>query len=103
MLNSIWYKYTTSINPYGDLSMWNEQTNDKMIRCKGLVRREDGLVFRNTVECRPCLEQDSLVTRAQRNGDFLEGQDIFGTKYSQENGRILPSISEIHDLHKYSH
>lgn len=99
--NNIWYRYTTFMNSGGDASVWNEQDqNGSWQRCKGLVRREDGLVFRDSIFCSPCVEADyPIVTRAKREGDFLEGQDRFGTRYSK-HGRILPTNEELQARHE---
>jgi hypothetical protein len=46
-----WYKYTTFRNSGGgDVSRWTN-LYDKTA-CRGLVRREDGFVFLNSLSCR---------------------------------------------------
>jgi hypothetical protein len=89
------------MNPGGDVATWNEQEkNGSWQTCQGIVRREDGLVFRNTLSCRACDDRDfPMFTHAKRLGDFLEGQDKFGTKYSQA-GRVLPTLEEVNALHR---
>ena len=104
--NNLWYRYTTFINSGGDVSRWHEMNNDgTWMTCKGLVRREDGLVFRNSLSCNSCNQIDidpntgEPFTHAQRNGDFLVGVDTFGTKYNKD-GRVLPTTHETRELVK---
>lgn len=95
MKNVTWYKWTTFWNHGGDVVSWIDDTNPKnLLRCKGLARREDGLIFQNSKECHACSQDhtDRYSQRAIQDGYFLRGTDIFGTSYD-ETGRHLPSKS----------
>lgn len=85
--NKLWYKWTTWWNPYGDVVVWigpNPESNtnsDELYRCKGIVRREDSLIFQNTLDCHKC--EPEMVERYSHRGTvvndvYLNGTDIFG-------------------------
>ena len=90
--NVAWYKWTTFRNSGGDLAKWIDVTDQKNPQfCKALVRREDGLVFQNTLQCSQCVgdELQRYKARGFRVGYYFRGTDIFGISYNLA-GRHLP-------------
>jgi hypothetical protein len=93
MYNGLWYMYSTYVNSGGDLVKWTDIERKKI--CKGIVRREDGLVFLDSLQCRFASDDEMRDACASnrhaklKNRFFLVGTDIFGTYYSM-NGRELP-------------
>lgn len=61
-----------------------------MLRCRALVRREDGLIFKNTLECHTYSDYmaEQYIARATRSEFFLRGQDIYDNLYDVD-GRHL--------------
>ncbi len=74
-----------------------EHANKKFTMNRAVVRREDGLIFRNTFESREATGEEKHRHHfyASKNGDFLEGKDIYATTYGRK-GRILPTAEEIY-------
>jgi hypothetical protein len=93
MYNGLWYIYTTFVNNEGDITKWIDINRQKC--CTGMVRREDGLVFLDTLQCRGATDDEMVNARDTnrhaklKNRYFLVGTDTFGTYYSM-NGRELP-------------
>ncbi len=90
--NVSWYKWTTFKEPGGDLTTWVDATDERNPQfCRALVRREDGLIFQNTLRCVTCdIDRFSRYqTRGFRVGYYFRGTDIFDTSYDI-NGRHLP-------------
>lgn len=88
----VWYKWTTWWNNRGDITRWVDETDPENIKhCKGMVRREDALIFQNTLSCMEwCPNCDIPIStkhRAVQDGFYLRGTDIFGTRY--DKGRHL--------------
>ena len=54
--NIIWYKSSKWLNHGGDLVKWIDATDAENLRfCKAIIRREDGLIFQNTLGYRNSL------------------------------------------------
>lgn len=94
MLKQVWYSWTTFWNNGGDHSIWIDVTDTSKApqHCSALVRREDGLIFQNTLTCYESSVDEFTRTarRAVRSNDgyYLVGEDVFGTLYDA-NGRHL--------------
>jgi hypothetical protein len=98
LFDSVWYKWTVWWNPRGDLVKWIGPPNpadgptDKLLFCKAIVRREDGLIFDNTLVCYECSKDDEQAFKGKlgkKEGHYFRGTGIFGERYN-ENGRISP-------------
>jgi len=89
--NIAWYKWTTFFNHGGDLISWIEAKNEREARlCKALIRREDGLILRNTLSCRACVadEIQRYKHRGYSVGYFFRGTGILGEEYDFGGSRV---------------
>jgi hypothetical protein len=89
--NVSWYKWTVFRNPGGDLVKWIEDDGNKSLCCKGLVRREDGLVFQGSLQCYECTgdEEERYPHRGHRIGYYFRGSGIFGSLKYDDFGSVL--------------
>ena len=88
----VWYKWTTWWNSGGDLVSWigpSPHRPDTLLRCKGIVRREDGLIFNSTLSCYECDEEraERIKHRGHINGVYFEGADTLGMMQYHRPGR----------------
>ena len=99
--NFAWYKWTTTRNSGGDLASWIEPREGQDPQfCRGLVRREDGLIFLKDYQCRLCAgEEERYKTRGFQVGYFFRGTDIFGTSYDGY-GSHLPERKSATERHE---
>ena len=84
--NYFWYRYTVFMNSGGDLAQWIDDTDEDDLKfCKALVRREDSLIFQDSISCFKCSTEYATryVHRAHQDGGFLRGKTIFGIGYDK--------------------
>ena len=88
----LWYNWTTWRNSGGDLVKWisppnldggYDVKNVELQFCSAVVRREDGLIFENTLSCRKCYpdEEERFKHRGVMYGHYFRGYGIFGEAY----------------------
>jgi hypothetical protein len=116
-MDKLWYRWTTWWNPYGDVirvivprddverfiskygkseslhmldrcaTTDNDSTN-KLVTCKGIVRREDSLLFVNTLSCHKCSEFDlDSKNRGNIHDFYFVGQGVGDRTIYTESGR----------------
>lgn len=120
LFDKLWYRWTTWWNPYGDLVTWigpcddvdqfyrrlgdtefltrlnNSQVSvsphaEGLVRCKGMVRREDSLLFMNTLSCHKCFEHEAELwpQRGYIRDVYFSGQGIGDRTMYDKLGRHL--------------
>ena len=99
MKKVVWYKWTTYWNHGGDVVSWIDATDpENLQRCRGLVRREDGLIFQNSKECRKCLDDEAERTknRGFQVGYFFRGTGILGEEYDGAGSKLHRGFERKH-------
>jgi hypothetical protein len=98
-MENLWYRWTTWWNPYGDIVRWVERAqNGDILECKGLARREDGLLFEGT-RCYTCTPEEADkhyrngTKLAHRRGHYLRGQTTDAWCRYGNAGRELEPIA----------
>lgn len=76
----------------GTLEVPGNARTEELFMCEALIRRDDGLVFRNTLNCQKYNPDEKFARTTDRRGflvgDFFRGEGTFvGEKYDG-TGRI---------------
>lgn len=101
LFEKIRYTLSTWWNPRGDLVKWigpppGDNNSDDNMWCKAIVRREDSLIFTNTISCFEC---ETSVNYFNRSGRVVDGIYFKGENdcvHYDRNGRHLDPLTSVY-------